>query len=106
MLISAAATYGTQRPVRRGQLTEPVGTAVTVQRVMLYLIPASVLISGLFFPLGVLLYRLTSNVWTLGQQAYINRFHPHAPPPMDAHVGGNPEPPDPNRNQRGPRPVR
>ena len=42
-------------------------------------IPVGVLASGLLFnfPLGVLLYWFTSNLWTLGQQAYIIRFHPH-----------------------------
>jgi YidC/Oxa1 family membrane protein insertase len=49
---------------------------------MLYLIPIGVLASGLLFnfPLGVLLYWFTSNLWTLAQQLYINRFHPHVPP--------------------------
>ena len=50
------------------------------QELMLYGVPASVLISGLVFPLGVLLSWLTSNVWTLAQQAYVNRFHPPGPP--------------------------
>jgi len=37
-----------------------------------------ILASGLLFgfPLGVLLYWFTSNLWTLAQQAYIIRFHP------------------------------
>jgi YidC/Oxa1 family membrane protein insertase len=77
VLVSAAATFFTQVLVRRGQATVPEGTAATVQKVMLYFIPLSVLFSGLIFPLGVLLYWFTSNVWTLGQQAYINKFHPH-----------------------------
>jgi YidC/Oxa1 family membrane protein insertase len=47
--------------------------------VMLYFIPLSVIVSGLFYPLGVLLYWFTSNVWTLGQQFYVNRYHPHVP---------------------------
>jgi YidC/Oxa1 family membrane protein insertase len=40
-------------------------------------IPVSVLFSGFIFPLGVLLYWFTSNVWTMAQQFYIHRFHPH-----------------------------
>jgi YidC/Oxa1 family membrane protein insertase len=77
VLVSSAATYFTQVLVRRGQTTVPEGTAATIQKVMLYFIPLSVLFSGLIFPLGVLLYWFTSNMWTLGQQAYINKFHPH-----------------------------
>ncbi|PZS20213.1 MAG: membrane protein insertase YidC [Pseudonocardiales bacterium] len=77
VLISSAATYLTQRLVRSGATTVPEGTAATVQKLMLYLIPVMTLGSGLFFPLGVLLYWFTSNSWTMGQQFYINKFHPH-----------------------------
>jgi YidC/Oxa1 family membrane protein insertase len=79
VVISAAATFYTQILVRQSQVTAPVGTAATVQRLMLWGIPVSVLFSGLFFPLGVLLYWFTSNTWTMGQQLYINKFHPHVP---------------------------
>ena len=79
VVISAAATFYTQILVRQSQVTVPVGTAATVQRLMLFGIPVSVLFSGFFFPLGVLLYWFTSNVWTMGQQLYINKFHPHVP---------------------------
>jgi len=79
VIISAAATFVTQRLVVSRQVTEPTGTAATVQRLMMVFIPISVLFSGIIFPLGVLLYWFTSNVWTLGQQAYINKFHPHEP---------------------------
>jgi YidC/Oxa1 family membrane protein insertase len=46
----------------------------------------SVLGSGFFFPLGVLLYWFTSNLWTLGQQYYIFRYHPHTPTPATVDV--------------------
>lgn len=84
VILSAGATYMTQRLVRSGQTTVPEGTAATIQKLMLYFIPVTTLGSGLFFPLGVLLYWFTSNTWTMGQQFYINKFHPHpdksAPP--------------------------
>jgi YidC/Oxa1 family membrane protein insertase len=78
LVISAAATLGTQLLARANQTTPPEGTAATMQRLMLYIIPVGVLASGLLFnfPLGVLLYWFTSNIWTLGQQGYIIRFHP------------------------------
>jgi YidC/Oxa1 family membrane protein insertase len=77
VLISASATFMTQRLVRAGQATVPEGTAATVQRLMMYLVPLGTLFSGTFFPLGVLLYWFTSNVWTMLQQLYINKYHPH-----------------------------
>jgi YidC/Oxa1 family membrane protein insertase len=82
ILISAAAAMATQLLSRANSTTTPEGTAATVQNAMLYLIPIGVLASGLLFnfPLGVLLYWFTSNLWTLAQQLYINRFHPHVPP--------------------------
>jgi YidC/Oxa1 family membrane protein insertase len=79
VVISAGATFMTQRLARAGMATQPEGTAATVQRLMLYMIPLFTLGSGLFFPLGVLLYWFTSNSWTMFQQLYINKYHPHTP---------------------------
>lgn len=89
VLISAAATFLTQRLVMSRATTVPTGTAATVQRLMQIFIPISVLFSGLIFPLGVLLYWFTSNTWTLGQQVYINKYHPHTPKetPVAGEVG-------------------
>ena len=79
VIISAAATFLTQVLVSRAATTVPTGTAATVQRLMKVFIPISVVFSGVFFPLGVLLYWFTSNTWTLLQQLYINRYHPPTP---------------------------
>jgi YidC/Oxa1 family membrane protein insertase len=78
LVVSAAATLATQLLVRANATTAPEGTAATIQRLMLWVIPVGVLASGLLFnfPLGVLLYWFTSNLWTLGQQGYIIRYHP------------------------------
>jgi YidC/Oxa1 family membrane protein insertase len=78
LLVSAVATLATQLMVRASATTTPEGTAATVQRLMMWVIPLGVLASGLLFnfPLGVLLYWFTSNLWTLGQQGYIIRYHP------------------------------
>src|SRR3954468_14273907 len=78
LVISAAATLATQLLVRASATTTPEGTAATIQRLMMWVIPIGVLASGLLFnfPLGVLLYWFTSNLWTLAQQGYIIRYHP------------------------------
>ena len=80
LIISSAATFGTQLLVRSNAETKPEYTAATAQRTMLYLIPAGTIVSGLLFsfPFGVLLYWFTSNLWTLGQQGYVIKFHPPA----------------------------
>jgi YidC/Oxa1 family membrane protein insertase len=48
----------------------------TVQKIMLYGIPLSLLVSGLIFPVGVILYWTTQNVFALGQQIWLNRRYP------------------------------
>ena len=52
----------------------------TIQRVMLYGIPVSLLVSGLIFPIGVLLYWTTQNLIALAQQIYIHRRYPAVTP--------------------------
>lgn len=79
VLISAVATLVTQRAVMANQTTPAEGQAAMIQKLMLVGIPISVLFSGFIFPLGVLLYWFTSNLWTMLQQFYIFRFHPHTP---------------------------
>jgi YidC/Oxa1 family membrane protein insertase len=89
LVISAAATLATQLMVKAAATTTPEGTAATVQRLMMWVIPLGVLASGLLFnfPLGVLLYWFTSNLWTLGQQGYIIRYHPPVDDKPDKPVG-------------------
>src|ERR1700712_1279450 len=87
VLVSALATFLTQRPVIANQTTPPEGQAAMIQRLMLVGIPVSVVVSGFIFPLGVLLYWFTSNLWTLGQQYYIFRYHPHTPGATPATAG-------------------
>lgn len=109
VLVSAAATLATQLLVRWNAPVQPEGTAATVQKVMLYLIPGGVLASGLLFnfPIGVLLYWFVSNLWTLGQQAYIIRFHPHDDPketqPVKGEAGKALAPKPGQRPMRGPK---
>jgi YidC/Oxa1 family membrane protein insertase len=46
------------------------------QKLMLYIFPIIFAIGGINFPVGVLIYWLTSNLWTMGQQFYIIRRNP------------------------------
>jgi len=46
------------------------------QKIMLYAFPVIFLISGISFPLGVLIYWLVSNFWTMGQQYTVIRRMP------------------------------
>jgi len=46
------------------------------QKVLLYLMPLFFAFSGINFPIGVLLYWLTTNLWSMGQQFYTIRRMP------------------------------
>ena len=46
------------------------------QKVLLYLMPLFFAISGINFPIGVLIYWLTTNVWSMCQQFYVIRRMP------------------------------
>ncbi len=46
------------------------------QRMIMYAMPLIFAFSGVYFPLGVLIYWLTTNLWTMGQQFYTIRRMP------------------------------
>ena len=46
------------------------------QKLLLYLMPLMFVFSGVTFAIGVLLYWLTTNLWTMGQQFYTIRRMP------------------------------
>ena len=52
------------------------GQAYQMQRVMLYILPLGFIFSGVFFPLGVVMYWFFSNIWTMVQQFIVIREMP------------------------------
>ena len=46
------------------------------QKIMLYLFPVIFAVSGVNFPIGVLIYWSTTNLWTWGQQFYVIKRNP------------------------------
>jgi YidC/Oxa1 family membrane protein insertase len=46
------------------------------QKILMYLMPLMFVFSGVTFPIGVLLYWLTTNLWSMGQQFYTIRRMP------------------------------
>jgi YidC/Oxa1 family membrane protein insertase len=81
IVIMCLTTYFTQKQImaRSGPVE---GQAATIQKLLLYGMPLSLFVTGFFFPIGVLLYWFTNNLWTLGQQFFILRKMP--PPGSDA----------------------
>ena len=52
------------------------GQAYQMQKIMLYVLPFAFVFSGVFFPLGVVIYWFVSNLWTMGQQFLVIREMP------------------------------
>ncbi|MFV0319486.1 MAG: membrane protein insertase YidC [Leucobacter sp.] len=52
------------------------GQAYQMQRIMLFVLPLGFIFSGVFFPLGVVIYWFISNLWTMGQQFLVIREMP------------------------------
>jgi YidC/Oxa1 family membrane protein insertase len=78
MLVTmGATTFITQRQmIARNTTTDP--TQLQVQKILLYVLPFSFSIFGFSFPIGVLLYWLTTNLWSMGQQYFVIK---RMPPP-------------------------
>jgi YidC/Oxa1 family membrane protein insertase len=86
IVLMGATTFWTQR-----QMMARAGTAVDkqqqqIQKFMLYVLPLSFAVFGVNFPIGVLLYWLTTNVWSMGQQHYVIK---RMPPVVPGSGGGS-----------------
>ncbi len=77
-------TYLTQRQMisRTGWATDP--QQKMIQRLMLYGVPLSLLVSGSLFPIGVVIYWVTTNLFSMGQQFWVLRKYP---PPVNSAAG-------------------
>ncbi|MFN2494896.1 MAG: membrane protein insertase YidC [Pseudonocardiaceae bacterium] len=71
--------------------------AAIMNKVMLYLFPLGVVAGGPFFPLAILIYWLSNNLWTLGQQHVIYKK-------IDAEEAEKKETAIAQRQSLGPRP--
>ena len=68
----------TQRQLSRKNMPKAAlqGQAAQMQKIMLWVLPGVFLISGFSFPIGVLVYWTTTNLWTMGQQYYVIKKQP------------------------------
>lgn len=79
LIVAMSATqYFTQRQLTMKNMPASAleGPMAQTQKIMLYLLPVIMLISGINFPIGVLIYWTTTNLWSTGQQWYTIRKMP------------------------------
>jgi YidC/Oxa1 family membrane protein insertase len=77
--LMSASTFTTQRQLMvKGmpKSDDPNNMMLQQQKIMMYLFPAIFAISGVNFPIGVLIYWSTTNFWTWGQQYYVIKRNP------------------------------
>ncbi|MEV6120275.1 membrane protein insertase YidC [Streptomyces sp. NPDC052077] len=77
IIMMSASQFFTQRQL----MTKNVDTTVKTpfmqqQKLLMYVFPVMFAVFGVNFPVGVLVYWLTTNVWTMGQQMYVIHNNP------------------------------
>jgi YidC/Oxa1 family membrane protein insertase len=98
VVLMAATTFWTQRQMlarskAQGQVNDQMAQT---QKILLYVLPLTFFIFGYRFPIGVLLYWLTTNLWSMGQQhIVIARMDSAAGTPAVATANGGPSGPAP-----------
>ena len=72
ILAMCATTFFTQRQLTMKNMPKAAleGPMARQQKLMLYIMPVIFAVSGVNFPIGVLLYWTTTNLWSMGQQYY------------------------------------
>ena len=114
IILMTATTFLTQRQLIVKN-TAPDNPMVKQQKILLYVFPVIFAVTGINFPIGVLLYWFTTNLWTMGQQFYVIRNSPQPGTPAFAALEarkaakktkGNPESFDESESTSEVKPVR
>ncbi|MEI6039147.1 MAG: membrane protein insertase YidC [Actinomycetes bacterium] len=79
ILAMSATTFTTQRQLLvKGmpKTDDSNNMMMQQQKIMMYIFPVIFAVSGVNFPVGVLIYWGTTNLWTMGQQFYVIKRNP------------------------------
>jgi YidC/Oxa1 family membrane protein insertase len=78
IVLMSATTFTTQRQLTMKNLPESAkdNPMFRTQKMMLWMMPGIFAVSGVNFPIGVLIYWLTTNLWSMGQQFLVIRNMP------------------------------
>ncbi|TVL92386.1 membrane protein insertase YidC [Streptomyces sp. SAJ15] len=77
IVLMSLSQFYTQRQLMTKNVDLTVKTPfMQQQKMLMYVFPIMFAVFGINFPVGVLVYWLTTNVWTMGQQMFIIRRNP------------------------------
>jgi YidC/Oxa1 family membrane protein insertase len=78
IICMSATTFTTQRQLMRKNMPPEAltGQFAQQQKLLLYVLPLVFAVGGVNFPIGVLIYWFTTNLWTMGQQFWVIRRNP------------------------------
>ncbi|MEV4975235.1 membrane protein insertase YidC [Streptomyces scopuliridis] len=77
IVLMSASQFYTQRQLMTKNVDLTVKTPyMQQQKMLMYIFPLIFAVTGVNFPVGVLVYWLTTNVWTMGQQMYVINQNP------------------------------
>lgn len=83
IIAMSATTFITQRQLIIKN-SAPDNPMVKQQKILLYVFPVIFAVGGFNFPVGVLIYWTTTNLWSMGQQFYVIRNNPQPGTPAYA----------------------
>ncbi|WP_199424729.1 membrane protein insertase YidC [Actinotalea solisilvae] len=78
IVLMSLTTFTTQRQLTQKNMPASAlqGPMAQQQKMLLYVLPLIFAVSGVNFPIGVLIYWTTTNLWSMGQQFYVIRRNP------------------------------
>ena len=78
IVLMSASTFLTQKQLMTKNMSAEAlnNPFAQQQKILLYVFPVIFAVTGVNFPVGVLLYWLTTNLWSMGQQFYVIRRNP------------------------------
>ncbi|MBA0052818.1 membrane protein insertase YidC [Streptomyces sp. AJS327] len=77
IVLMSLSQFYTQRQMMTKNVDLTVKTPfMQQQKLLMYIFPVMFAVFGINFPVGVLVYWLTTNVWTMGQQMYVIKRNP------------------------------
>ncbi|MEU9372389.1 membrane protein insertase YidC [Streptomyces sp. NPDC048255] len=77
IVLMSLSQFYTQRQLMQKNVDLSVKTPfMQQQKMLMYIFPVIFAVMGINFPVGVLVYWLTTNVWTMGQQMYVISQNP------------------------------